>query len=109
VELLRERRTRGHRHEGEEAVQFLGGRDDELAVEAEYVGRVLQMPERRAGDDGADGVKPERERGDNAEVAAASQRPVEVVVSVRAGLDEAAVSQHHVGLENVVDGQAGTS
>ena len=52
-------------------------------------------------------MQPEEERGDDAEVAAAAaQRPEEIGVLRLAGGDEAAVGQHHVGLEQVVDGQA---
>ena len=48
----------------------------------------------------------EQEAGDHAEVAAAAaQRPEQVRILLRAGGDEAAVGEHHVGLEQVVDGQ----
>ena len=51
-------------------------------------------------------MQPEEERGDDAEVAAAAaNRPEEVGVLVCAGRHEAAVGQHHVGFEQVVDRQ----
>ena len=57
--------------------------------------------------DRADRMQPERERGDHAEVAAAAaHRPEQVGVLLGAGRDEAAVGQHHVGRQQVVDGQA---
>jgi hypothetical protein len=51
-------------------------------------------------------VEPEQERGDDAEVAAAAaQGPEEIGVFRFAGGDEAAVRQHQIGLEQIVDGQ----
>ena len=48
----------------------------------------------------------EEEGGHHAEVAAAAaQRPEEIGVFRLAGRDEAAVGQHDVGLEQIVDGQ----
>ena len=48
----------------------------------------------------------EQEAGDHAEIAAAAaQRPEEIRILRRAGGDETAVRQHHVGLEQIVDGQ----
>ena len=54
-----------------------------------------------------DRVQLEEEAGDDAEIAAAAaQRPEQVGVLLLAGGDEAAVGQHDVGLEQIVDGQA---
>jgi hypothetical protein len=54
-------------------------------------------------------VAAERERGDDAEIAAAAaQRPEQVAVRGRAGRDERPVGEHDVGFEQVVDGQAET-
>ena len=66
----------------------------------------LQRPEHRPGVEVLDRVQPEEERGDDAEVAAAAaQRPEEIGVLRLAGGDEAAVGEHDVGLEQIVDGQ----
>jgi hypothetical protein len=47
------------------------------------------------------------ERGYDTEVAAAAaKRPKEVLMRVLAGGDEAAISQHDIGSEQVVDGEA---
>ena len=74
------------------------------------VGGVGDVVQDRAGDDRAvltDVVAAERERGDDAEVpAAAAQGPEQVAVRAGAGRHETAVGQHHVGGEQVVDGQA---
>ena len=49
----------------------------------------------------------EQEAGDDAEISpAAAQRPQEVTVLAFAGGREAAVGQHHVGLDEIVAGQA---
>ena len=54
-----------------------------------------------------DRVQLEAERGDDAEVAAAAaQRPEEIGVLLLVRRDEAAVGEHDVGLEQIVDGQA---
>ena len=70
---------------------------------------VGDVVEHRAADDRAvlaDVVAAERERRDDAEVAAAAaQRPEEIGVRVIAGGDEAAVGEHDVGGEQVVDGE----
>ena len=49
----------------------------------------------------------EQEARDNAEIAAAAtQAPVEIGVLGRVGGDEAAVGEHDIGFEQIVDGQA---
>jgi hypothetical protein len=53
-----------------------------------------------------DGVQPERERRDDAEVAAApAQRPEQIRVLVGAGDENVAVGGHHLRLDEVVAGQ----
>ncbi len=106
-QVLREGRRRGHGQEGEEAVELVGRRREEVPVPAQDVGGALQGPEHRPGVDGVDRVEPEEERGDDAEVAAAAaQGPEEVRVLGRAGRHEPPVGQHDVGFEEVVDRQA---
>ena len=75
-----------------------GALGQELAVDREDLGGLLDRPERRAADDGVDVVQAEHERGDDAEVAAAAaDRPEEVGVLVGAGADALAVGEHDVG------------
>ena len=106
VQLLRERRHRRHRQEREEAVQ--------LARRPTAGTRGTSAAPRRPARAARTSARPSRsppgergtERGDDAEVAAAAaQRPEQIGVLVRARGDRAAVGQHHVGLEQVVDRQ----
>ena len=77
------------------------------SYEAHDLGGLLERPEGRAGDHGADRVQPEPERSDDAEVAAAAaESPQQVGVLLLACLDHAAVGQDHVRLEQVVDREA---
>ena len=93
--------------EAEEGVELARSGRQELAVRREHVGAELDRPERRAREHVADLVQPEQERGDDAEVAAAAaDRPVKVGVLVGAGAHALAAREHHLGLEQVVDGQA---
>ena len=107
VQLLGERRRGRHRGEGEEAVELPRGGGQELAVGREHLGGLLDAPERRAGDDRADLVQAERERRDDAEVAAAAaDRPEQVGVLVLARADALAARQDDLRLEQVVDREA---
>ncbi len=87
-----------------------GSDGQQFPVPAHHLGGVGDVVQHRAADDRAalaDVVAAEREGGDDAEVpAAAAQRPEQVGVVVFAGGDERAVGQHHVGGQEVVDGQA---
>ncbi len=106
-ERLREGRGRRHAEEGEEAAERVGRGGQEVTIPTENLLGVVQLPEHRAGIEGADRVQAEEEGGDDAEVApAAAHRPEEVGMLVRAGDDEAAVRQNHVDGEEVVDGEA---
>ena len=68
---------------------------------------VLLVPGDRPGEHHLHRVQLEQEAGDDAEVAAAAaQRPQQVGVLLLAGGDEAAIGQHDIGLEQIVDGQA---
>ena len=67
----------------------------------------FQRPQHRPAVDGAERVQAEEERGHDPEVAAAAAHgPEEVGVLLRVGGDDAAVGQHHLDAEQVVDGQA---
>ena len=78
----------------------------EVPVPAQHVGGGGHRPDRRAGDHVRDRVQPERERGDDPEVAApAAQRPEQVgVLALRRGHDPP-VGEHDLRLEQVVDGE----
>ena len=69
VQILRKGGSGGDRQEREEAVQIVWGRGDELPVPFHDVGGLLESPERRAADNGLDGMEPEEEGGDSAEIA----------------------------------------
>ena len=106
MQLLGERVARGHRSVEEEPVELARGRGDEVAVDAQHLGALLDRPERRPGDHRVDVVEAERELRDDAEVAAAAaDRPVEVRVLVGARADALAAREHHLGREQVVDRQ----
>ena len=81
---------------------------DEVAVEAEDLAGVGCVPEDRPGQDiGSDGVEPEVERGDHAEVPAASpQRPEQVGMLVLGHPQHFALCRDDVGGEQVVDREA---
>lgn len=106
VDLLRERRARRDGAEQEEGVQLAGRVREEIAVGGEDFGAEFDGPEGGAGDDRAHFVQPEQERGDDAEVAAATaDRPVQVGVLVGARAYALPVRQDELGLQQVVDGQ----
>ena len=69
--------------------------------------RLVQFPEHRSGADRVHRMGLEEERGDDAEVAAAAaNRPEQIAILVGAGDDETSVGEHHIGRQQVVDGQA---
>ena len=94
------------RHEGEwrwdreleDRRQLVGRIGDELAVEAQHLGRVGQRVEDRPREHGrADGMKSVLERGDDPEVAAAAaDAPEEIGVLLLAGTNELALGRHDV-------------
>ena len=101
------RRRRGRQVEdrGQLVGQAAGG---PVGVEGGDVGRALAGEDHDpAVDHRADGLELELQRGDDAEVAAATaQPPEELGVAVGAGAHEAAVGGHDVGAHEVVAGQA---
>ncbi len=93
--------------EPEPAVEIAGRVRHQVAEEAEHLRRRLDRPHRRPGDDGADRMDAEEERGDDAEVpAAAADRPEQVAVLVGVRTHLRAVGQHQLCLEQVVDREA---
>jgi hypothetical protein len=62
VQLLWEQVGRRDSQESEEAVQLVRLLRDEVGVPAQDLTRLLERPEHRTGDDGADRTQPERER-----------------------------------------------
>ncbi len=106
VQMVGEGRS-GHHEKREEAAQFLRRLQDELTVPTQHLGCLVELPQRRPGVVGVHGMRPEHERRNDAEVAAtAADRPVEILVLLGAGGDRAPVGQHHVGGQQVVDGEA---
>ncbi len=107
VKLLWERGCGWHRDKREPAVGLLRCVQDEVAPELEQVSRLFDRPEHRSAIDRADRVQLEQERGDDAEVAATTAYcPEQVGMLLGAGRDEAAIGEHHVNTEQVVDRQA---
>src|SRR5215468_7214057 len=84
-------------HENDRA-ELVGSVADEVAVEAEDLLGVGRVPEDGPGQDGGpDGVEAELERGDHAEVAAASsQRPEQVGVLVLGRPQQLAVGRYDI-------------
>ena len=90
------------------AAEVVRGLRHVLAQEAKHLGTALRQRHQHAAvDHRADLVQPERERGHDPEVAAASTEPPEQVgVLVRVGDHDAAVGGHDLGLDQVVSCQA---
>ena len=85
-----------------ELVRELGG---EVAVEREELRRGLEGMQHGTAEDARDRVRPELERGNDAEVAAApAKRPEQVGIGVLARGDHLAGRKHDFGGEKVVDG-----
>jgi hypothetical protein len=103
--MLGDVRQRWRGSEPHDRAELIGSLADEVAVEAQDFPGVRGVPEDGSGQDrGPDGVKPELEGGDDAEVSAAtSQRPEQVWVLVRGGPQQLAVGSHDVDGEEVVD------
>ena len=76
----------------------------QVAVEPQHVASAIDGPgDEAAGHDGTHRMQPELERRRDAEVsAAAANRPEQVGVLVRRGADDAAVGQHQLDTEQVV-------
>ena len=112
-EVLGERRGSRDLGDADPPIQLLGKGREQVAVPAEQVLSRGDVVQHRAADDGAvlpDWMAAEREGGDHTEVAAATaQRPEQITVRLFAGGDETAVGQHHIGGDQIVDGEAETA
>ena len=107
LELFGERRGRWHLGVREEAVQRPRGVREELPVGLQHGVALADVPEGGSADEPGDVVQPEGERGDHAEVAAAAaEGPEQVRFLGRARPHLAAVGQHDLRREQVVDGQS---
>ena len=107
MQLFRERRPRRNRKEREEPTQRPGLRRQEVPVPAQHVGGVRQVVQHGAGLHHADRMGPERERGDDPEVAAAApDRPEQVAFPFRIGVDDRPVGEYDPRRNQVVDRQA---
>src|SRR6185312_14988905 len=105
-ELFRERCGRRHGEEGEESVERVGSLWHEVAIPAKHLFSLVHMPEHRPSVDGADWVKPEEERGDDAEITtAATDRPEEIGVSVSTRGHEPPIRQDDIGLQHIIDAE----
>ena len=105
--LLRERRAGGYRLQAERRRRVLPALRQDLAIALHDGARVLLIPGDRPGEDHLHRMQLEQEAGHDAEIAAAAaQGPQQVGILLLAGGDEAAVGQHDIGLEQIVDGQA---
>jgi hypothetical protein len=108
--MLGEGRPGRDLEEQEEPADDLGRRRDEGVERAHDGGRRLHRPQRRPGQHVADLLQRERERHDDADVAAAAaQRPEQVGLLGLARAHEPAVGEHHVGRDQVVDRQAASA
>ena len=77
------------------------------AIPAHDLARLRLIPEDRTGIHHADRMGTEHETGDNTEItAAAAQAPEKILVLRRIGSHEAAVREHHIGLDQIVNRQA---
>ena len=104
--MLGKHRRRRNREKREEAVDVLRRAENELAVGLHHLRGLLERPERRPRVHRSHRMRAELERRDDAEVAAAAaQRPEQVGVLRLVCRDDAAVGQHDVGRQQVVDRQ----
>src|SRR5215471_17544486 len=106
-DVLWERLGRGHRLEAQESAKLQRRLRQEVAIPLHDLPCVLDLPEHRAGKHHGYRVCPKHEARHDAEVApAATQAPEQVLVLAAARRYRAAVRQHHVGLDQVVDCEA---
>ena len=102
--------ARGYNHHSDPAAELLRERGQQFAIPAEDFLGVGDVIEHRATNDGSvlpNLVACECERRHDTEVAAAAaERPEEILMGVIAGGDEAAISKHEVGTNQVVDAEA---
>ncbi len=105
--VLRDERQRWGDLPGREAAELLRRVLDEVAVELQHGGGVVQFVEHRPAVDLADWMQLVLERGGNAEVApTAANGPEQVLVRLIADAQDPAVSCNDLGREQVVTGQA---
>ena len=104
--FLRERLARRHRLQPEKDVKFVSRIRLELPVPAHYRGGIGEIEDNRSGVQRPHRVGAEQEAGDDAEITtAAAQTPEQIRILVFGRGDEAAVGQHHVGLQQIVRGE----
>ena len=108
--MFGEWRPRRNDGDTDPAAELLRQCREQFAIPPEQVFDVCYVVQHRTADDHpllAYRMAAERERGDHAEVAAATaERPEQVGVRLGACLDEAAVGQHDVGRDEVVGGES---
>jgi hypothetical protein len=111
MQLLRERRAGRNREEREEAGQRLRLCRQEVAVPAQELSRVADVVEHRSRLHRLrDWMPAERERRDDAEVAAATANcPKKVGVALEIRLNDRSVGEDDRGGDEIVDRQSGTT
>ena len=107
VEMLGEHRRRRDHKKSKKTVHPLGSLLNKVAIRCEDIRGLLQRPERRPKLDNVDGVHPKLKRSDHAEVSAsAAHCPKEVGILLIVRGNEAAIGQHHVDRQQIVDRQS---
>ena len=110
VQMFGEWRSRRHGKKGEEAIQIIGRRRDQIAIPFHHVSRLAQFIEHRARIKRVDRMQPEREGCDDAKIAAAAaKRPEQIGIFVGARFYKFAVGQDHIDREQIIDAQSAFS
>ena len=104
--MFGERRSWRHSEKGEEAIQIIGRRRDQIAIPFHHVGCLAQLVEHRTGIERVDRMQLERERSDDAKIAAAAaKRPEQIRIFVGVGFYKFAVRQDDISREQIIDAQ----
>ena len=96
--MFRERRSWRDSEKGEEAIQIIRRRRDQIAIPFHHVGCLAQFVEHGAAIDRVDRMQLERKRSDHAKIAAAAaERPEQIRIFVGVGFYKFAVRQDDIG------------
>ena len=106
VQMFGERRSWRHRKKGEEAIQIIRRRRDQIAIPFHHVGCLAQFVEHWAAIERVDRMQLERERRDDAKIAAAAaKRPEQIRIFIGVGFHKFAVRQDDISREQIIDAQ----
>src|SRR6266702_1642528 len=95
--MFRERWSWRDSEKGEEAIQIIRRRWNQIAIPFHHVGCIAQFVEHRTAIDGLDRMQLECKRSDDAKIsAAAAQRPEQIRIFVGVRFDKLAVRQDDV-------------